>query len=96
MTRVLGDPIHEQARLLRLHRRRDPFFDPPEFLTPTEDFFKPNKHDIDEGNRRKREPGVSVFDHALTTPDEARVIRNCFSSSADFNGAPVYELTVMK
>jgi len=91
MTTAAGQPLPAGAWVLRALAVKDVFFEPPEHRTPTPDAFKPNSADIKEGERRGLPVGVSVFDRARTTPEQAVAIR-CWFAQKGGRDPPEYRV----
>ncbi len=75
-------PLPDDATVLRVLKKKEPFFSPPDYREPTRDAFRPTTADVEEGKRRGRSPGVSVFDQSRCSPQQAVTIRTHFATLA--------------
>jgi hypothetical protein len=80
MSATPRQPLADEARVLRVLKKIPMFFEPPEFRRPTRKAFEPTKEDLSSNP-----VGVSVFDCARTTFEQAVAIRERMS------GCPLIE-----
>lgn len=65
------EPLSASDTVLRLARRGSGYL-PAGRVYPLPNWLAPTREDRDEAESRGRRPGLSVWDHARTTPDQAR------------------------
>lgn len=86
-------PLPDDVQLLRVLAKTQHFFEPPDFKEPTPEAFKPNRKDVEEGERRNRPPGVSVFDERGCSASQAIAIREHFAAQG---GRPARSMLTLR
>lgn len=79
-------PLPESATIFRLAEPGTAFL-PEGRVLPLPDWLRPTKADEEEGARRGRLPGLSVWDHALSTTAQGRRLSGRGASALAFSAA---------
>ena len=86
--------LPDNAVVMRIARRSEDQF-PPGAKKPMQQLFRPDDFDIEESNRLKRPPLLSVYDTAKTTIAQVKEIRSLRADFAAF-GLDVKNVTTLR